>query len=322
MPGNPAIKKTDMFQHHIESFGDFRKHILRSADGADEMAFVPEYGACLLELQLRGVNVLDGYTSPEEMLENRWGKNIVLYPFPNRLKEGRYQWHGKTYQFPINNPDTGNALHGFGWDRPMEVVDITLEEGSCAVTCVREESGGERAYPFAFRFSITFQLWAGGKFEVTLGFENRSDVAVPVGMGWHPYFALSAVVDAMELRFPPCEAVEIDQYMIPTGRLLPEARFAQATRIGDTVLDNCFRLAPEPGWAEVTLHGEKGILRYAQETGTGKFNFLQVFTPPHRQSVAIEPMTCNIDAFNNGQGLIALDPGASARARARVSLEK
>jgi len=321
-PVKPVKKKIIMFKHHIEPFGSFRKHILCSADGADALAFIPEYGACLLELQLQGVNVLDGYSTPEEMLENRWGKNIVLYPFPNRLKDGRYQWQGKSYQFPINNPDTGNALHGFGWNRPMEVANISVQEDSCSVTCVREELGGESAYPFVCSFFITFQLWGGGKFEVMLGFENHSDVPVPVGMGWHPYFALSTHVDEMELRFPSCELVEIDRFMIPTGRMFREERFVQETPIGNTVLDNCFRLEPEPGWAEVWLRGEKGRLRYAQETGSGKFNFVQVFTPPHRQSLAIEPMTCNIDAFNNGQGLITLAPGASTSARVQIRLER
>ena len=310
-----------MFQHFTEPFGPYHKHVIRNADGTDQIAFVPEYGACLLELRLRGVSVLDAYSNAEELTENRYGKNIVLYPFPNRLKEGKYHWLGQTYQFPINNPDTGNALHGFGWNRPTEVSGVELFSDSGTVTCTRTESGKESAYPFAFRFSITFRLMDGGKFEVVLGLENLSEKAIPVGLGWHPYFALSPRVDDMELTFPVCEAVEIDQFMIPTGCTFPELRFQKPTRIGGTVLDNCFQLSDSPGWAEVILSGEKGRLRYAQETGAGKFNFLQVFTPPHRQSVAIEPMTCNIDAFNNGMGLIRLAPGASATAKAQISLE-
>ena len=45
-----------------------------------------------------------------------------------------------------------------------------------------------------------------------------------------------------------------------------------------------------------------------QETGKYKYNFLQVYTPPHRKSIAIEPMTCAPDAFNNKDGLIVLGP--------------
>ena len=41
------------------------------------------------------------------------------------------------------------------------------------------------------------------------------------------------------------------------------------------------------------------------------FPYFQVFTPPHRSSVALEPMSCTVDAFNNGGGLVRLMPGAT-----------
>ena len=40
-----------------------------------------------------------------------------------------------------------------------------------------------------------------------------------------------------------------------------------------------------------------------------KFPYVQLFTPPSRKSLAIEPMTCNIDAFNNKEGLWYLEIG-------------
>ena len=45
-----------------------------------------------------------------------------------------------------------------------------------------------------------------------------------------------------------------------------------------------------------------------QETGPKQFNYLQVYTPKTRQSIAIEPMSCAPDAFNSGKGLIRLKP--------------
>ena len=58
--------------------------------------------------------------------------------------------------------------------------------------------------------------------------------------------------------------------------------------------------------AEVILQSDKGKLTYWQETGEGKYNFIQIFTPPHRTCIALEPMTSNIDTFNNGDGLVLL----------------
>ncbi len=48
-----------------------------------------------------------------------------------------------------------------------------------------------------------------------------------------------------------------------------------------------------------------------QEVGDGKYSFLQVYTPPTRDSIAFEPMTCAPDALNNKQGLIKLAPEKS-----------
>ena len=62
---------------------------------------------------------------------------------------------------------------------------------------------------------------------------------------------------------------------------------------------------------EVILANEEGKLTYWQEAGTGKYNFIQIFTPPHRNCIALEPMTSNIDTFNNKDGLVILQSGES-----------
>jgi Galactose mutarotase and related enzymes len=39
------------------------------------------------------------------------------------------------------------------------------------------------------------------------------------------------------------------------------------------------------------------------------YPYLQVYTPPHRQSIAIENLSAAPDVFNNRMGLIELEPG-------------
>ena len=51
--------------------------------------------------------------------------------------------------------------------------------------------------------------------------------------------------------------------------------------------------------------------------GEATTQWVQVFTAPHRDSVAVEPMTCGPDAFNEGptyRDRIMLRPGESAHA--------
>src|SRR5260370_15203798 len=37
----------------------------------------------------------------------------VLFPFPNRIRDGRFTWAGKEYRLPLHDPSGKNAIHGF-----------------------------------------------------------------------------------------------------------------------------------------------------------------------------------------------------------------
>ena len=298
-----------MYQHNTSPFGQFTQHTIQDEAGLNRLTVVPGFGTCMLDLTLSGVPLLDAYETPLDMDINRWGKNVLLFPFPNRLKEGTYTWGGETYHFFINDAITNNALHGLGMNSPMVFSKADLQENKASISCVYDYAGDNAGYPFPFHFSVNFQIEKGRLFNGTFVFKNKSDQSIPVGLGWHPYFKLSEKVDDIELLLPPCEMIGIDQHMIPTGKRYEYDDFDQKRAIGAAVLDNCFALTGNETPALVELKGPKGQVKFWQETGPRKFNFLQVFTPPHRQSIAIEPMTCNIDAFNNEDGLVALEAG-------------
>ena len=42
----------------------------------------------------------------------------ILFPFPNRIANGRFECNGKTYQLPLNDSTQKNAIHGFTPRRP------------------------------------------------------------------------------------------------------------------------------------------------------------------------------------------------------------
>lgn len=310
-----------MYKHTQEAFGEYTKHTLADEAAGNAISFVPGFGAIVLDLTLKGVSVLDGYKSPVEMEANRWAKNTVLFPFPNRLNDGTYEWDGATFEFPINEPISETALHGFGQDKPMQAYQFQVKADHATVQCRYTDSGDLPFYPFPFTFYIAFVIKNPGALEVEMRFRNDGARALPVGLGWHPYFCLAERIDDMHLQMPPASMVGVDTRMIPTGKKYTYDEFLTLRRIGATVLDNCFALPPDtPPQAEVLLEGPKGKLRYWQETGPGKFNFLQIFTPPDRNALAIEPMTCNADAFNNKEGLIRLEPGEEAKARFGLEL--
>ncbi len=308
-----------MYDLNISDFGDFRKYELKNPHTGNGFAIVPQYGACMIGLYFNNQNVLDAYDTYESLIENKWSKNVLLFPFPNRLKNGKYQWEGIEYLFEKNNVATGNAIHGFGKNVPMRVTEVLMDK-SASLTCTYTYDGWHTGYPFPFDFSITYEMDDTNGLQVTMEVVNLHTSAIPWGMGWHPYFKIAAKVDDLILHMPACDLISIDDKMLPTGHKVKYTAFETQQKINDTILDNGFHLNDTNGKAVVNIENKGVHLRYWQETGHQKWNFLQVFTPPHRESIAIEPMTCNIDAFNNQDGLIVLESGDIMAAKFGVCL--
>ncbi|MFZ2898025.1 MAG: hypothetical protein WA004_05355 [Saprospiraceae bacterium] len=295
-----------MAKHEITNWGKHEIHRYADEAGGMSFAFVPARGACLTELVIGGVPLLDGYREASELDTLDWGKSAILAPFPNRLKDGKYRFEGKEYQFPVNEPARNNALHGFVMDKPFEIV----EEGDFSVALEYRYEGSFGYYPFPFLLRVTYSLSVADGFTAFFEMKNTGSSPMPAGLGWHPYFQLGDSADALSLQLPAAEQVLVDERMIPTGEKVCYDAFEAMKQIGATAFDTGFRL-PEP--CVVRLREGTRELEYWQD---GAFPYLQVFIPPARRSIALEPMTCNIDALNNGEGLRILAPGEAIRGRA------
>ncbi len=286
---------------------------------------LPTYGANVRELVLekngRFYSVLDGYKTEADVDVNDWSKGNRLIPFPNRVRDGVYVFEGKKYALPINEPQRHNAIHGFIFKRPFSVQRQWKTETTVAVQLFYRYPGDYPGFPFPFEVTLDYKLSLHA-FEVQVQVENTGSSPMPFGDGWHPYFQLKSPIETLELKIPSTEILELDEQMIPTGKSRTFVNFSDFQPIGDTVLDTVYRLDNEIGIvaAELTDPTEDVKLHVWQETGPGKYNFMVAFTPPQRQSVAIEPMTCSTNAFNSGDGLLILKPGEIFEARHGVML--
>ena len=310
-----------MFSHTQEAFGSFIVHHIINKETDTGFSVVPARGGNLLDIRFREVSVLDAYQTPIELDINKWAKSVLLYPFPNRMKDGKYNWNSQSYQFPINDTSTDNALHGLGMNQSMNIKRVRTEKDSGSLCCQYIDQGTHEYYPFPFTLCAIFTISEAG-FEVDLQVTNNGNEAIPFGFGWHPYFSLSEKIENTRLTLPEVEMIGIDQRMIPTGKRYTYDEFANGKQIQSTVLDNCFAFQPAgDGLFRLRLEGEKGTLDYWQEAGENQYKYLQLFTPPMRESIAIEPMTCNVDGFNNGEGLLEVTPNETMNARFGFSFE-
>jgi aldose 1-epimerase len=307
-----------MFKIVKEKFGAFTQIHLENPASGESVSFIPDYSASINALVLRkGIHlhpIVYGCSDYEVLtdLGKRKFMGSKLFPFPNRIKDGIYSFNHEQYQLPINYPEEGHAIHGLVLEKCFEVVNEIATEEEALVSVQYDYNGSISGYPFPYSLTIDFILNVEG-FTCTSSVKNTSQNTIPVADGWHPYFTLHGLLNNFLLTIPSAELVEIDERMIPTGTLLTNAKYRKGAKIGEEAFDTCFAVAPQEGIAELELTNTISDITLVmwQETGKNKYNYIQIYTPPSRDFIAIEPMTCQPDAFNNGQGLILLEPEAS-----------
>jgi aldose 1-epimerase len=253
-------------------------------------------------------------------LSNYYG--TLLSPFPNRIKDGCYTWEGNDYQLVLNHAAEGHAIHGLVWDKPFVVQSIEANDREAKATLAYQYDGQDRAFPFAYYLELNLRFTAQG-LTIQAVVINTGQRTMPFGLGWHPYFSTGNPIDGWEVTLPTTSLYAVDDRMIPTSEHEPYTDFATPTIYSTTHLDTCFSvMANEAGMAVTTIHDPIAGITFEvkQEVGVGKYNFLQVYSPTNRQSLAIEPMTCAPDAFNNGLGLISLGSKESMEVRWGVSV--
>src|SRR3954447_4835202 len=238
----------------------------------------------------------------------------VLVPWPNRVRDGRYAFDGDEHRLELSEPERGNALHGLVLRSRWRGVRTSARR--VALSSALAPAPG---YPFELALAVSYELASGGVV-MTVQATNVGARRAPFGAGFHPYLRPGATdVDDMVLEIPARTRVPVDEErLLPTGPATPvdgsELDFREPRRLGALRVDACFgELGRSPaGVARVRLGTNSGpgqLTVWMDE----RFRFVQVFTAD--AAIAVEPMTCAPDAFNSGDGLVVLEPGASFTGR-------
>ena len=290
------------------------KIVLSNNDGAELLKIIPEYCGMINELILpkgdKAYLVIDGYKTPDDLKENPLFKGAILLPFPNRLKNGKYTFEGGTYQFPINDDLFNTAIHGFFYGRKMVVEEKLTDNQTASVTLKNSYSGEYDYFPFYFDTYLKYTISESEGFICNTRIVNTGDNPMPIGIGWHPYLTFGEKADDLFLKIPDGEYNQLDKQMIPTGETYREERFRTSEKINNYNFNTGLKLEQQTGkvFTEIFSPEKDARINFWQESGDGKFAYLQLYIPPSRDSIAIEPMTCNVDAFNNRDGLVILAP--------------
>ena len=305
-----------MFSIEKRTENGFDKIILKDEISGTRAEIIPSCGAILHAFTVNNkgeeMNVIDSYSSLSDFQKNVTSagfKGCKLSPFVCRIKDGTYHFGENEYVIE-KYYDGVNALHGELYDKSFEVISENASEENASVTMKYHYDKEDAGYPFTYDCVITWQLESDNVLRVKTECINKDEGLIPMQDGWHPYFDLNAKIDTLMLEFQSMEMVEFDK-LIPTGKMIEYDDFNSIKTLGDVNFDHCFTLNLETCQPMCVLRNpEKNI--QVEFHPTASYPYLQLYTPVHRNSIAIENISGAPDAFNNGMGFQTLEPGQSA----------
>jgi aldose 1-epimerase len=278
-------------------------------------ASVTEVGAALVSLTCEGRPLL--YERASAAPDPRF-RGAILAPWPNRIRDGRYGLDGVIQQLPLTEPSRGAALHGLVVYHSWELVDHSRRTAAYE-TRIWPQPG----YPFTLALRVEYELSAVEGLRIRLSARNVGTGIAPYGASIHPYLSAGeGTVDDWTFHTHADRVVTVDeQRLLPTGVVTVQGSpfdFRAPAALAGRVIDHALTALglDQAGKGHAVLLGPDG--RGVRMTWQEPCRWLQVHTtdlpgqPSHRRGLAVEPMTCPPDAFNSGEGVLRLEPGASS----------
>lgn len=268
--------------------------MIQLRSGGSEATLLPHLGGSIGSFAVGGRDILR--PTPADAASPLDTGCFPLVPYANRIADGRFSFAGEDHALPRNVAGFEHPIHGLGWIMPWMVR--AQEADGAVLACMH---AADAHWPWAWSATQTFVL-EDGALHVSLEVTNRSDRAMPCGLGQHPYFVREP---GGRLQFAAKGVWINDHGMIPDHTAPADhfGDFAQgAVPLADRLTDNCwFGWNGTAAWQNVELRSDEA-------------RFLHVFAPPGEDFVCIEPTTAMPDAFDRGDdaGVTALEPEESA----------
>lgn len=297
--------------------GTGKQSIITLKDLSNETsAEIFAFGALLNKFTAKGngilLNVIEGFSSTEEAIEKiaPFFKSAKLSPYACRVKDAKYTFGEKNYQLQKYSSHN-HALHGLIFNETFSITNFYSEENAASVALQYDYKGANDGYPFCYKCVVEYKLTKGNALTVITTVTNSDNKLMPVVDGWHPYFTLEDSINDCQLEFQSKGMLEFDDDLIPTGKLLPYENFGSLKYLKTSSFDNCFTLNFAECQPMCVLRNPARKVQIEFHPSSS-YPYLQIFTPDHRKSIAIENLSAVPDAFNNGIGLKVLEPNETA----------
>jgi galactose mutarotase-like enzyme len=272
----------------------------------------------------------------------------ILVPFANRIR-GTLSADGKTIETQIaGKPVTllanwagqkpgaeKHAMHGMILDAKFEDVNVTNNADESHVDGIFHAGNFGGHWPSSTDVSVRTTLRdTAVEMEVTV--KNVGQEMLPVGVGWHPYFAiLSGDRQQARLHVPAARRAIVNNYddVFPTGKTVPTAGSTYdftapaGAPLKTQFLDESFIDLKRQADGSVATE----VIDPASDYGlrvialSKEVSAIQTYSPPDKSFVAIEPQFNFGDPYGKewgktNTGMVNVKPGESVTYHVRLEM--
>ena len=251
----------------------------------------------------------------------------ILFPV-NRIDGGSFEFEGRKYSFPINEPSTGCHLHG---DLHRMDFEVSEQSDSKIVCRYKANSCEYLGFPHAFEITQEYELKEDG-FYHTVTVRNLSSENMPVFLGFHTtfntLFTENSHRENIRVYADITEEYErnIEINYLPTG-VMPDFDNVSASLAGGTYKPFEGKTSRHyRGQGKMSITDLKSGLRVVYDNDE-KYGFRLIFNGGDEGYICLEPQTCLANCQNapfprSESGFDYISPRASKTYNSRIYLEE
>jgi aldose 1-epimerase len=294
--------------------------------GMTSARIAPSIGCNVVSFTVNGVEYLHGPTDPKAFEASRsvgdlsaFGFGVpIMYPMPNRVRDARFLFEGRTYSF---KPNAGpNFMHGLVHSIGWEFLGRTEKPGSAAAHFKLDFKPGTKwydAFPHRHTLKLTVRVDERSVRWEYIVDNTMGDKPVPFGFGLHPWFRYVDSRSRTVLTLPAESKMDAADWL-PTGKWTPlemNHELRKGRVLEGFVEDGLYSGLSSAKPATIDFQDRRMRLTLS---ASDDFKHVVVYTPPNQPYFCVENQTAATDAHNlfaqgmrDSSGLIVVPPGKS-----------
>ncbi|PLR82949.1 aldose epimerase [Bacillus canaveralius] len=284
----------------IKQYQDEKYKIYELTDSSANswLKIAPERGGIIIGFGVQGEELL--FLNKKTFYDadaNIRGGIPILFPISGQLENGEYMWNGQVYKM---------KNHGFARNQPWEVIGTSVD-GEASITLSLESNDEmKKSYPFDFEVIFTYVL-KDGTLTINQEYVNRSDSAMPLYAGFHPYFKTTDKnigYDTDAQTFLDYNDLQLKQ--VNNGLDLTDKK--ESLVLTDAVKKEISFVLPELN--------KKVLMEYGEE-----FKYVYLWTEKGQGFICVEPWMAKTDELNRKEELYFVKPGEALKTFLTITVE-